>query len=43
MITDTANFRNPHYHMETDTFETLDFNFMSDVIDAMIESLITYK
>lgn len=24
MITDTANFRNPHYHQETDTAETLD-------------------
>lgn len=24
MITDTANFRNPHYHRPTDTIETLD-------------------
>lgn len=26
MITDTAPFRNPHYHQPTDTIETLDFN-----------------
>ena len=25
MITDTAPFRNPHYHRETDTAETLDY------------------
>ena len=42
MITDTANFRNPHYHIETDTAKLWTL-IMSDVIDAMIESLITYK
>lgn len=34
MITDTANFRNPHYHEETDTAETLDFEFMRRVTQA---------
>jgi aminopeptidase YwaD len=24
MLTDTANFRNPHYHQPTDTIETID-------------------
>ncbi|MEC7641461.1 MAG: peptidase M28, partial [Nitrospinota bacterium] len=24
MVTDTAFFRNPHYHKSTDTLETLD-------------------
>ncbi len=28
MLTDTADFRNPHYHRPTDTIETLDFVFM---------------
>ncbi len=28
MLTDTADFRNPHYHRPTDTVETLDFVFM---------------
>jgi Zn-dependent M28 family amino/carboxypeptidase len=29
--TDTANFRNPHYHRPSDTPDTLDYAFMSDV------------
>lgn len=28
MLTDTADFRNPHYHRPTDTIETLDVAFM---------------
>lgn len=35
MLTDTANFRNPHYHRETDTIETLHMGFLADVIDAV--------
>jgi Zn-dependent M28 family amino/carboxypeptidase len=31
MLTDTANFRNPHYHRPTDTLETLDLNFIHRV------------
>jgi aminopeptidase YwaD len=31
MLTDTANFRNPHYHRETDTVATLNLEFLSDV------------
>jgi aminopeptidase YwaD len=31
MLTDTANFRNPHYHRPTDTLETLDLNFIDRV------------
>lgn len=36
MLTDTANFRNPHYHRPTDTFDTLDFDFMEQVAEALI-------
>lgn len=28
MWTDTSEFRNPHYHLKTDTPETLDFDFL---------------
>lgn len=35
MITDTANFRNPHYHRSTDTINTLNFAFLSSVADAV--------
>ena len=31
MWTDTANFRNPHYHLGSDTPDTLDYRFLSRV------------
>lgn len=31
MVTDTANFRNPHYHRKTDTIATIDFDFATKV------------
>ncbi|HEX8630170.1 MAG TPA: M20/M25/M40 family metallo-hydrolase [Catenuloplanes sp.] len=42
MVTDTANFRNPHYHQPTDTLETLDFAFaesVTRVIAAAVQTL----
>jgi len=33
-ITDTANFRNPHYHRSGDTPETLDYHRLADVVAA---------
>ena len=35
MLTDTANFRNPHYHCSTDTLETLDLSFIRRVVQAV--------
>jgi Zn-dependent M28 family amino/carboxypeptidase len=35
MITDTATFRNPHYHQMTDTPETLDYVRLSEVVTAL--------
>ena len=35
MITDTSEFRTPHYHQESDTIETLDFTRMAGVVDAL--------
>ena len=34
MITDTANFRNPNYHLQSDTPDTLDFQFVAQVAQA---------
>jgi Zn-dependent M28 family amino/carboxypeptidase len=34
MITDTANFRNPNYHLPSDTPDTLDFQFVAQVAQA---------
>ena len=41
MLTDTANFRNPHYHRPTDTFETLDLTFMQRVVRALTAAAIS--
>jgi aminopeptidase YwaD len=35
MLTDTANFRNPHYHRPTDTIETLNLDFLENVTTAL--------
>lgn len=35
MITDTSEFRTPHYHQDSDTIETLDFTRMAGVVDAL--------
>lgn len=35
MLTDTANFRNPHYHQPTDTLETLNVPFAAQVCCAV--------
>jgi len=35
MLTDTANFRNPHYHRSTDEIETLNLDFLERVIEAV--------
>jgi len=32
MITDTAFYRNPHYHSISDTMEKLDYNFMAQPV-----------
>ena len=34
MVTDTTNFRNPHYHRPTDTLETLNLEFAAKVCSA---------
>ncbi|WP_141332178.1 M28 family peptidase [Myxococcus sp. AB025B] len=34
--TDTANFRNPHYHRATDTPDTLDPSFMREVSELLV-------
>ncbi len=39
MITDTAIFRNPHYHRATDTPETLDYVRLALVVEALAKTL----
>ncbi len=39
MLTDGANFRNANYHEDSDTEETIDYDFMANVIKATIASI----
>ncbi len=43
MLTDTADFRNPHYHRPTDTPETLDYEFLSAITRAALATAITWS
>jgi hypothetical protein len=36
MLTDSAFFRNPNYHLPSDTMETLDFGFMADLVVSLV-------
>lgn len=40
MLTDTADFRNPHYHQPTDTLDTLDLGFMEKVARAVTAAVL---
>lgn len=40
MITDTAFFRNKHYHTAADTLKTLNIGKMANVIDGLVYSLL---
>ena len=39
MITDTAFFRNPNYHTPKDTFDTLDYFFMAELVKSLLVTL----
>jgi hypothetical protein len=39
MITDTSFLRNPHYHLPSDTPETLDYEFLSKVAAGSLEAV----
>ena len=39
MVTDTAFLRNPHYHKPSDTLETLDGEFLTDVCRGLITGI----
>ena len=36
MVTDSAFFRNPHYHRASDIMETLDFDFMERLVQNLV-------
>ena len=36
MITDSAFYRNPHYHTPSDTMDKLDFRFMAELVESLV-------
>lgn len=40
MITDTAFYRNPHYHRFSDTMDKLDFAYMSQLVKSLVQYFI---
>lgn len=40
MWTDTAEFRNPHYHQPTDTPDTLDYDFLAGVTRILVHTML---
>jgi len=43
MVNDTAFIRNPNYHTQQDTIDTLDFPKMKAVVDAVYNALVNFK
>jgi hypothetical protein len=41
LVTDTANFRNPHYHQPTDTIETIDREFFLGSTQIIVNAVTT--
>lgn len=39
MITDSAFYRNPHYHLPSDRPETLDYRFMAELVESLVRFL----
>jgi len=43
MVTDTAFFRNPNYHLPSDTIDTLDFDFMAELVTSLELALLELR
>ena len=41
MITDTSFYRNPHYHSNSDTYDTLDYEKMAEVVKGLEYAIIS--
>jgi len=43
MITDTAFFRNPNYHLLSDSMEKLDYRFMAELVESLMLFFKTHQ
>ncbi len=41
MITDTAFYRNPHYHRVSDTADKLDYSFMTQLVESLVQFFLS--
>jgi len=42
MITDSAFYRNSHYHQVTDTMQMLDYRFMAELVESLVTFLVQH-
>ena len=42
LVTDTSFYRNPNYHVESDTVETLDLEFLANVTEAVARTVMEF-
>ena len=42
LVTDTSFFRNPHYHLGSDTLETLDLPFLTSVAEGSLNLVLSH-
>ena len=40
MVTDTGNFRYPHYHQMSDVSDHINYEFMAGVLDTVIDAVM---
>lgn len=43
MITDTAFYRNPNYHLSSDTMEKLDYNYMAELVESLVIFFLSHE
>jgi hypothetical protein len=43
MVTDSAFYRNPHYHSPSDTMEKLDYEFMAEVVESLLRFFQSHR
>ncbi len=41
MVTDTSFFRNPHYHLPSDTMDKLNFEMMAELVESLLLFLLS--
>lgn len=43
MVTDTAFYRNPNYHLTSDTADTLDYRFMTELVKSLVVFFTSHR